>query len=283
MQEIFEMWSSDLPESFLAETAARIHTHSVALIRVTKDEQGNDDGLYIGSGTLVSVNKVFGILTARHVAREFTGPCWMGVTIGREGKSNVFKVQSGFFQIVEIGIPQNEEYGPDLAFIHLALPDIGTIKATKSFHPILPDRNELLTYQPSIDFGVWFLAGAPGERMKAFAWEDGFRESLVFQLDCGLCSVEEEYQMLDHDYLEAAVIYGEQTDPPSTFGGMSGGGLWHVMMAKHPDGSISAKKIYLAGVIYFQSAVDDRRRSIRCHGRFSIYERAIDEIMSKCA
>jgi len=283
MPETFTLWSSELPDSFLAETAARIHTHSVALIRVTKDEDGNDKGLYIGSGTLISVNNVFGILTAQHVAGEFTGPCWMGLTIGRQRQSNTFKIQSGYFHVVEIGIPQNEQYGPDLAFIQLATPDIGTIKATKSFHAILPDRKELLTNPPAIDFGVWFMAGAAGERMKAVAWEDGFRESLVFQLDCGLCEVVQEYRKQDHDYLDAAVTYSEQTDPPSTFGGMSGGGLWHVMIAQHPDGSLSAKQIYLAGVIYYQTAVEDRRRSIRCHGRLSIYERAIDEILAKCA
>jgi hypothetical protein len=282
MPEIVTLSSADLPDNFLAETAARLHSHSVALVKVKKDDQGADASYHIGSGTLISIDNISGILTAQHVTNQLDGHCWLGLTIGREGESNAFKIEKNYFQVVEIGIPKDNQYGPDLAFIHLGIPDIGTIRASKSFHAVLPDRDELLSSPPPIDFGVWFMCGAAGERTKTVSFDSGFRQSLVFQLDCGVCEIEKEHRTQDHDYLEALVSYGEQTDPPNTFGGMSGGGLWQVTFVQSADGSIKAKQYYLSGVLFYESALENQKRSIRCHGRYSVYRRALDEIQAKC-
>ena len=56
---------------------------------------------------------------------------------------------------------------------------------------------------------------------------------------------------------------------PESFGGMSGGGLWHVVPSESaPTGEF---KLELEGVAFYQSAPTDGRRVIRCHGRQSIY------------
>ena len=85
-----------------------------------------------------------------------------------------------------------------------------------------------------------------------------------------------EYQEGEYDFLDFEAKYDAAYEGPNRFAGFSGGGLWHCPVELSEDGSLSAKEIILSGVAFYESGMEDDRRTIRCHGRRSIYGKAID-------
>jgi len=75
-----------------------------------------------------------------------------------------------------------------------------------------------------------------------------------------------------YDYLDVGAKL-DLPGTPSTFGGVSGGGLWEIGLVMK-SGTISWDgKRYFRGVAFWESPLTDgRRRVIRCHGPRSIFE-----------
>jgi hypothetical protein len=57
---------------------------------------------------------------------------------------------------------------------------------------------------------------------------------------------------------------------------VSGGGLWQVLLRKSQEGKLEVSDYILSGVAFYQSPLMEGSRSIRCHGRQSIYKNVID-------
>lgn len=68
------------------------------------------------------------------------------------------------------------------------------------------------------------------------------------------------------------MLYEEKSELPISFGGISGGGVWQVPLLKTKEGEIQAKEPIFSGVAFYQTAIVDKKRTIRCHGRRSVYE-----------
>ncbi len=77
-----------------------------------------------------------------------------------------------------------------------------------------------------------------------------------------------------YDYLDLSAKL-ELPDVPSSFGGVSGGGLWEVGLSMTKSGTISWDgKRQFRGVAFWQSSPCNGRRVIRCQGPLSIFEKA---------
>lgn len=64
---------------------------------------------------------------------------------------------------------------------------------------------------------------------------------------------------------------------PSSFVGVSGGGLWQINLSMAKSGTISWDgKRYFRGVAFWESEKTDGHRMIRSHGPKSIFEKAWD-------
>jgi hypothetical protein len=118
----------------------------------------------IGSGTLVSFGKRFGILTAHHVAEllRFTKDRFM-ICLGDTPVS--LTVQKGQYHHVIVGKhrSQFEHLGPDLSFLQIIDPDLlSGLKSKKSFHPL--EENVLPAFsEEHLQQMVWIASGAPHE------------------------------------------------------------------------------------------------------------------------
>ena len=77
----------------------------------------------------------------------------------------------------------------------------------------------------------------------------------------------------EFDYLEIEVNCGA----PQDFGGYSGGGLWQILITEGENGEPINKGRVLSGVAFCQSGINDGIRTIKCHGRKSIYQNAIEK------
>lgn len=277
-----EMLLSDIPDETIRSLSGPLHNYTTALFRVTGTPPRNLDAVQIGSGTFASVGEVHGILTAQHVAAEIDRPCWLGIAAGREGQEHHMRVDRSAIQVTDIGRRLSDEYGPDLAFISLAdWNNVSTIMASRAFLPLQSDSVLLLNDPPEHERGIWFICGAPGERLHTDAVPHSFDTVMSYE-DLALAGgPSAEFSLGNHDYIELGVEPGPSI--PASIAGMSGGGLWQVLVGLNPDGHIVALRYLLVGTTFYQGVRPSGARYVRCHGRHDIYAQLVHLVASRGA
>ncbi len=159
-----------------------------------------------------------------------------------------------------------------MAVIVLPPTDIAWLKDKRLFWNISLQRKQVLANPLDKDIGVWFVCGFPDEFTRTEEPQRGFDRVLGFFNLSGCSGVEREWADGDYDYLDLPVLYEKGIELPISFGGISGGGVWQVPLWKTEQGEIRAKEPIFSGVAFYQTAIVDRRRTIRCHGRRSVYD-----------
>lgn len=270
----------EIPEALIANVADTINNRTVALVRCRQYANGTQEALHIGSGILVSIGDTFGILTANHVVGPLEGLYHIGIDIGPT--PHAFLIDKDHIQIIRVAEPETNQLGPDLAFIRLAHEDVSTIKASvMNFHSISRDIADHQENQLIGDTGVWFLSGVPEEKSEVEGpWAD-FNRVHVFEHYTLPGMIEKPFKRDEYDYAEMMIDYDIYERVPTSFAGMSGGGLWQVAMETLPSGVIRPFGIYLGGVIFYQSELVDGKRRIRCHFRESIHHNLVEAITER--
>ena len=267
----------DMPSSVLANNTALKSTVDFLVdcfIGFVKLEGRNAS--FVGSGTLVSVGNTKAILTADHVLEALpeTGP--VGVALPTRFDARVYspKIQMDYVRKVRVGRGEEEAKGPDLGLLILPEPVSSLIPSSKTFYNLTKRRMKVLNSPLPFETCTWVLSGVPAEWTKDVTPEAGFAAVKGFHLTTGFGVVSKECERNDFDYLEFVAKYSAAYEGPNQFGGYSGGGLWHVPLDKE-RGQIIAKDRILSGVAFWQSPIVGDERTIRCHGRKSIYQRVI--------
>ncbi|HEX9597111.1 MAG TPA: hypothetical protein VF982_09560, partial [Anaerolineales bacterium] len=160
-------------DKFLAEISQRVHWYSTPLLRLRERPGRPPEVDQMGSGTLISIEGVYGILTVHHVAENFNGDCALGLILME--KVHRFVVEHDHFTVYHLAIPDQPSTGPDLSFIRLYNPDIGTIKAHKQFYNLSGTREAVLSSILPINQGTWIIWGVPGEQNTIEPPEGDFR------------------------------------------------------------------------------------------------------------
>lgn len=248
---------------------------SVGIVKVVENYSGEDATL-IGSGTLVDLDGNNSILTAQHVIDALPKEGIVGFVISEKLHKYILDTRS--LSTTKIGKGKNDQTGPDLGIINLPQATIGSIKALKSFYNIDTKRDRMLQNPPENDLGVWCICGIPDIETRTAEPEKGFDQVKAFLEFCGFGGVRKEYAFGEYDYFDFEVQYNDRTDSPLSFGGVSGGGLWQVIIAQKPDGELMVKEAILSGVAFSQTELVDNKRTIKCHGRKSIYKIAFDKV-----
>jgi hypothetical protein len=272
---------NQIPEDLIAEISQSLHWYSTGLVKVYRDKGGKEKAHLVGSGTLISVGSVHGILTAQHVVALLREPCSLGLTLSPQ--AHKFAIEVNYLRILEIAKATISSEGPDLAFIELPLAAVSTIRANKSFYNLPKVRPRMLDSPPPDDMGIWFICGVPDEQTTIDESEKGFDYLLGFHSLCGATGISQAYIYGDYDYFELDVKYSNSEVVPKSFGGVSGGGLWQVLLLKDREGNMVMKEYFLSGVAFYQSEVREQSRFIKCHGRQSIYEVAHGRIAASCS
>jgi hypothetical protein len=229
----------------------------------------------IGSGTLVIIDSSYHILTAAHVwdatkpfpaISLFLGPRRSCPSIPREYIAARVLRGSG-----------SEDSGPDLALLAIPAPFIPQILAHKSVLDLSQQRDRFLADPSRPDFGLWAVTGMVEE----FSSVRQHLEQRAIELEVHARSffggIDGMHERDGYDYLDAGADIGLPDVPPS-FGGVSGGALWQIVLSMNETGQIfwSGKKSF-HGVAFWESVIREGRRVIRCHGRNSVFERAWKE------
>ena len=225
-------------------------------------ESAEEARLYFaGSGTLVAVEDRDYILTAAHVWSTLREYPLIGITSQRENQQDRCLMETSAIADITIGPEKPEKWGPDLSFLRVPPLYAAKLRTNRAFYNLLKIRR----IQPDHDhIETWVVMGAPAVYGQFSAKHADLTIAGFFSL------VEQGHERNGFDYLDLGVAM-VQPDVPSTFGGISGGGLWKVLVFEAEEGQYKWLRS-IQGVVFYQTEVAAGRRFVRSHGRRSIYE-----------
>ncbi|MDO8136574.1 MAG: hypothetical protein Q6354_02945, partial [Candidatus Brocadiales bacterium] len=165
---------------------------------------------------------------------------------------------------------ESESSGPDMGLIYINGPKLDTIKAMKYFFD-LNYYADLIRKEISVpETGLWYVVGFPEELSDINAHQQHLAGRVYLTAD------KNYFERDGYDYFDFDFRSPHPGCVPSSLGGMSGGGVWHARVFYDPSkGKVHIKEnldwLTLSGVSFYQSEVSDGGRSLRTHGRKSIY------------
>lgn len=269
----------DVPNSFHIEVSRRLSPYCVALARMT----GGDGETFevFGSGTLVLRDGRYGVLTAHHclhspqLARK--------VKIGNTGEDRIFFIsqngrtpsaaQHEIFEEI-LGVPKNEENGPDLTFIHLPIgPVLSALKAIASFCPL--NRNvTALRNKFCIERAYIANLGYPEHRYELLKrTKNEVRINVTLVAGAGALQSKDIEKRGPWDFIKCPIDYRAYPHLPRKYNGMSGWGIWSVLFTKK-EAQFEIQDFALIGVTYYQTAIRRGLCVLRGHFIRSIYQQA---------
>jgi hypothetical protein len=247
----------------------------------TKDKQL--DAHLGGSGTLVSIGNIQGILTAEHVINLLKEKQVVGLILPSHAERDLHRPifnmeESAYFVLPDRGEPSK---GPDLGLLIPPPQILETLRARKSFYNLSKRRDSALTRRSPLDHGVWVLSGIANEWVADGAPERGYSRVKVFRGGLGAGIVTKEHEIGRYDYLVFEALYNEFYEGPDSFEGFSGGSLWQILL-EHDGATWKITNSLLSGVAFFQSTKKNSEegtiREIICQGSRSIYRNLIDRV-----
>jgi hypothetical protein len=249
----------DIPDSLIEQIGSDLSPYTVGLVA-----EGSERAGLFGSATCVSYRNFYGLLTARHVIELFRKLGEIRVALHR--KRHRFLLDYSLLNVICSGRGSSEESGPDIGLIELPTHTVGTVKSVRLFANLEQHREK--AGEPR-SRGLSCILGFPAERASVEPAGGGtLSRAAGF---CGVGAGIHEYQLSgDFDYIDVGVQYFDRNDPPLSYGGVSGGGLWQAIVAHGPDG-FAVTDYVLRGVAFHESAIVERERRVRCHGDVSIY------------
>ncbi|MCK4857621.1 MAG: hypothetical protein KAT58_06620 [candidate division Zixibacteria bacterium] len=268
-----------LPEKTNNAIKEAVSPYCVCLAPMFVGERG-EEPLFIASGTLIQVQNIQGILTAQHVVTNelFKKSTHLGILLKDE---YIQKLPRKRFVVRSVANPVSESKGPDLAIILFSAEDAGWPKAFKRFYNIDKYRDDVLQHPLDEALGAWAVCGCPAEAVNMEENSNSMKRTICVEAHVDLSGLENTWEEETYDYADVSVRYDDQNNIPTSFEGLSGGGLWQVPLSEEADGSISVGAPILSGVAFYQTAVDNDCRSIRCHFRKSIYRSVYDTLTSQ--
>jgi hypothetical protein len=254
------------------------------------------DGEPIGSGVLVEVDWVSGILTAEHVvsSKEFRQAKGLW-TIPHIYSAETVKEKTAHFSGTNIRMDllrcfpetprdENKAWGPDLAFIRIPKDtncesELRPVRI--NFYSFARDTQIRLARALDESNSLLAVAGAPVEMIKDVSPSQvdkrGIVEFPVFLAPAFKYKRKEN----GHDFFDVPVDRELGVRVPNFFTGVSGGAIWRLVNLFEQDPSMRELKssdYVLAGIAFYQGFENLRVKFIRGHGPRSLYEKFLPEL-----
>lgn len=250
------------------------------------------NGQQLGSGVLIEVDGVSGILTAEHVAFSDQFQQAQGLwTIPHIYSADSVKEKTAHFSSTNIrrdllrcfpetarGRNDKAEWGPDLAFIRIPKDTNfeSSLRATRNFYGLAREPDVRLQKALDEKYSLLAIAGAPGETAKDVSPspEDkrGIIEFPVFLAPTFKYQIRED----GYDFFDVPVDRELGVRVPNFFYGVSGGAVWRLVNLFEQDPpmhELKATDYVLAGIAFWQGFENFRPKFIRGHGPRSLYEK----------
>ncbi len=245
------------------------------------------DGALAGSGTFIKWADQYGILTAHHVPNnpvnfamrfDFSANSQQKLGLALAGYAHRFELELRNLSIANLAPPINladPGRGPDLAVIKLGnSATVQAIAARKSFYRIDFDPLGRLE-QSMVDDGIFVICGAAKESEQTGGPELGFDEVIIEELTTyygGLVPPSgRRFERDGYRYAELGINHDGPDTLPSTFGGVSGGGLWRIEVTASTEKGYTVSDPVLSGVAFYETEVIAHQGQIRCHAGDAVY------------
>jgi hypothetical protein len=260
----------NIPSEFRDEVHAHIRLFSLTIVV----DHGQDS--YTCAGTLCRVGNSRGITTARHVWEKLrTEASFYGLAGQAQVALRPDLVQP-WIPPTSGTLPEIDTQVPDLAFLRLADHEFSALEAYgKSFYS-LDHRLADPDATPYEEDGYWAVCGAP---QALLALERRRAPSLVYGT-----YVQQRFEVDSWDYLNIALDLDANPDLPTSFAGVSGGGIWRTRFgideaATRFEVANRYRDIFWVGVAFYQTPLEGR--SLIAHGPRSIYQRLYEGVSSE--
>ncbi len=151
---------SDIPREVVAEVGRAAADFSVGFATIRAGDRG-EDAVLGGSGTLVRIGKMYGVLTADHVLEYLPADQDIGLVIsmGSEPLVHRFTLAKGAVSRLRVGHGHNTREGPDIGLLLISTFDAGRLGARKSFFNLSRRCHEILHNPPGRTDGLWVVCG----------------------------------------------------------------------------------------------------------------------------
>lgn len=270
---------SEFPDALHDEIAVRLAFHSVGLSSLRLHENV-ERSTQSGSGTLVKFHGRHAILTADHVVHQLHDGSSVGLLTDFSGGLRRIVFERVGLDFLRLG---SDDYfdgqGPDLAVIFLPTGEtLASLIAHKNFYDL--DRRIAALkapYEP-VGMGFWFLCGVPAEGALDLGPMRHFSNVRGNWALCPVAANPREFEHNGFDYLDLR-IPADGPDVPQKLNGVSGSGLWQVMIRQGANGVMRVQDYVLSGVAFFEWYRPERL--LRSHGRGSIHERLPQELAAR--
>lgn len=279
-----------LQKRFLISTEALskdVSHFTIGFAHLTQDGK-IEDAVSAGSGTLVTVGSLHGVLTAAHVVDALPKYGDVGIILNADSpaqyRRSVINIDHTEAPVV-MRAEKFDAVGPDLAFLKLPDESLGWLKATNSFYSLSKRRDDALTRKEPTKSNTDCMTGiiheltseAPSERRGASL----IRRVNFHTIFCGVRPSAVRY-LNSHDllYVQLATEHEPEFKIPNSFEGTSGGAVWRFYVTEK-DGKPELVDRRLIAVPFHQSFTADGKREITCHGSTSIYGSLVDQVRAR--
>jgi len=235
------------------------------------------------SGTFVKFDGNHYILTAGHVWEEFERRRVNGIGLTlREGVSHRYAPRRSVFIPFILSHPKKwSRWGPDLALLRVPREIVPTIEAYKAFYDLRKTRiapplkaklrnvdlttaAEMLSQEKAFLVEIAAIMGTPRD-LGVFSSQHAEVKITALLVDYrGKRRLNGKL-----DYIDFRVKVSSPA-PISDFRGMSGGGLWRLLIRRSAEGKDEVLGKSLQGVAFFQTRAKNGCSTICCHGLRSI-------------
>lgn len=177
-----------------------------------------------------------------------------------------------------------EQWGPDLALLGIAQRADVLEAAGKSFYDLTRRRAGVLATISEPPPGLWLIVASPHVWVEVGTKQPDERATGI---TVGLAAMAGPRLLAStirngFDYVDLPLFRLRDYNPPPTYGGVSGAGLWHVGLTDEA-GRIHWHKdddVLLGGVAFNHIAnCPSEQEAIRCHGRISIYKHLLGTVI----
>ncbi|RTM00922.1 MAG: hypothetical protein EKK31_22235 [Hyphomicrobiales bacterium] len=229
----------------------------------------------LGSGTLVRMpGEVYGVLTAAHVLDELPEQGLLGYLIfTRKDRLQQSKIKAELTRkYYAPGWRRGATVMPDLGFLQICDPDtLSEMRARGcSFYNLEKDRDLRIGFEGLAR--EYFATGVIAETRTVVEAGRGLPKRTGFVAIAGRCR-EAPARLNEIDQFTIFSVVIDTDRHPTSYEGMSGGGLW---LLTAPDGDTDNMQRFFIGTIFFQSdATDDGLRILRVHGLPDIYDHLV--------
>jgi hypothetical protein len=236
-----------------------------------------------GSGTLVRIGKIYGILTAAHVWRTIREYQTVGIYLYPPRKLEVQSIREDvrLLDAVTFENGGDDELGPDIAFVRLTESKASSIEKHSAFLNLEKDEQKAQAGAPSGGVARDIVVGGVEELGQKINMYDD--RKLVVQnslanvgharvIDCGRDGF---------DRLEFTPEPDADFVSPHSYGGMSGGGCFRVYFPREEGSESEPLPFHLLGVAFFETEREGKADKIICHGRRSLIDKLLPAVHAK--